>query len=477
MSPFTSFACHTPADLRASGGPRLGAPMPDPAALLIVDLEDALLRPDDKVERFWLTLAADPVAAGRRRRSAKSPPAFCTAVLARIEIARASGAQVRLLCEDAKRGTAIAKRLGLQDAVIHAPRVTRAACLQAAIIAPFTFLGSPTSAPEIWGLAARAIVLNTVPDRPLMDRLAARGLPVEHLAARPTDTPLKATVKAMRPHQWLKNVLIFIPLFTAHRFAPIDILHTMMAFVAFSLTASSVYVLNDLLDLNADRAHPRKRARPLAAGTLSIAFGTGLAPALAAAGLGISALISPDFLAVLVGYYILTTAYSLMLKRKLVIDIITLAVLYTARILAGGVAMGASVSVWLLAFSIFLFLSLAAIKRQAELQDAMASGRRIAGRGYRAEDLPLIASMATSAGYVSVLVLALYLNSSIVRTLYSTPMLLWGICIVLLYWISPMVMLAHRGQMHDDPVVFAARDRVSWAVLGLIALLTVAATL
>ena len=223
-----------------------------------------------------------------------------------------------------------------------------------------------------------------------------------------------------------------------------------------------MYVLNDLLDLNADRAHPRKRLRPFASGAVPIAHGSVLALGLLTAGTVIAALLGWTFLLTLAAYYVLTTAYSLWLKRKIIIDICILAGLYTMRILAGGVATGVELSVWLFAFSIFFFFSLAAVKRQAELVDMAERGTLTAkGRGYHVEDLPIISMVGLAAGYISVLVMALYVNSPAVRELYALPDALWGICCVLLYWLTRMVLLTHRGSMHDDPVVFAAKDRVS----------------
>ena len=177
-------------------------------------------------------------------------------------------------------------------------------------------------------------------------------------------------------------------------------------------------------------------------------------------------------------YFVATIAYSVDLKRRLVIDICALAGLYALRVLAGGLATHISLSVWLLAFSIFFFYSLAAIKRQAELVDSAAAGRiKIQGRSYRPRDVPLMASMAASAGFVSVLVMALYVNSPDVLEHYSQPKLLWGICLVLLYWISRMVMVTHRGRMHDDPIVYTARDWVSWIVFGAVGIVMLAAGL
>ncbi len=294
--------------------------------------------------------------------------------------------------------------------------------------------------------------------------------------ARTVDTATAgyALLAALRPHQWLKNLLVFLPMFAAHRLDEETIVRTCLAFVAFCLVASSVYVLNDLIDLSADRAHPRKRRRPFASGSLPIVAGHWIGPLLVAAGGVIAAGLGAEFALLLGSYYVVTLAYSLVLKRLLVIDICVLAGLYTLRIMAGAAATGINLSVWILAFSIFFFFSLAAVKRQAELVDSSARGELGAsGRGYRVGDLPLISQMATASGYVSVLIMALYVNSPQVRQLYQKPSALWGICLVLLFWISRIVMVTHRGRMNDDPVVYAAKDPVSLLCVGLIVTSTI----
>lgn len=284
-------------------------------------------------------------------------------------------------------------------------------------------------------------------------------------------------VRVLRPHQWLKNGLVFLPLLAAQSFTADRLSNALLAFVAFSLIASSVYVLNDLVDIQADRAHPRKRNRPFAAGTIPTSQGPVLLLLPLLVGAAISASLGTQFFLVLSGYYLMTLAYSFVLKRRIVIDICVLAGLYTFRIIAGGAATSIPLSVWLLAFSVFFFLSLAAVKRQAELVDGVAGSKLTAhGRGYTTDDLPIVASMAISSGYVSVLVMALYLNSPAVSALYATPALLWGICLILLYWISRIVMVTHRGRMHDDPVVFAVRDPDSLMCFAAVVVLAAAGT-
>ena len=297
----------------------------------------------------------------------------------------------------------------------------------------------------------------------LFDRVEEKAPEGAEMAASTPRSGWKPYLKAIRPHQWLKNVLIFLPILAAHDFAVSAIWAGVLAFVAFSLAASSVYVLNDLMDLAADRAHPRKRKRPFASGAVPLRHGFLMAPGLLVVAFALAALALPAyFVFVLACYYAATMAYSFVLKRKRVIDICMLAGLYTMRVIAGGAAVPLEVSPWMLAFSVFLFLSLAAVKRQAELVEGQEKDlESIAGRGYAPGDLPIVAMMAMAAGYNAVLVMALYIFNAGTKALYESPLILWCICPVLLYWISRMVMVAHNGHMDDDPVIFAVRDRIS----------------
>ncbi len=239
--------------------------------------------------------------------------------------------------------------------------------------------------------------------------------------------------------------------------------------------ASSVYLLNDLLDLRSDREHARKRLRPFASGRASLVHGALLAPVLLVAGAAIAAWLPWRFGATLAGYYLLTLAYSFALKRVMTVDVVALACLYGARLVGGGYATDVPLSPWLEALAVFLFLSLALVKRAGELADRIAADKGDpAGRGYRLSDLPVVESMAAASGYTAVVVLALYFNSPAVDALYKAPHRLWLICVVVLYWVSRMLMKAHRGEMHDDPLVFAVRDRAS-QVCGVIAGLALAA--
>jgi 4-hydroxybenzoate polyprenyltransferase len=261
----------------------------------------------------------------------------------------------------------------------------------------------------------------------------------------------------------MKNCLLFVPILAAHQIP--DVVRScdlLMAFLSFSLCASAVYLANDLLDLDSDRQHPRKKFRPFASGQLSVVTGVLLAPLLLIAAMWLGLQIPGQFLGWLIFYFILTCAYSLLLKRVVLIDCLTLAVLYTVRLIAGASAASMSLSFWLLAFAVFLFLSLAFVKRYAELEIQLLSGKeKTHGRGYFTSDASLVQTLGVTAGFSAVLVLALYLNSEAVVKLYKAPEIIWGAVPVMLFWISWMWMQAHRGKMHDDPLVFALKDKAS----------------
>jgi 4-hydroxybenzoate polyprenyltransferase len=259
-------------------------------------------------------------------------------------------------------------------------------------------------------------------------------------------------------------------------FNPNVLLASCIAAASFSLAASGVYLCNDLLDLESDRQHPRKRKRPFASGELPLKFGVLLAPVLFAAAFLLAVLVHADFVIVLALYVVITTAYSLRLKALAIVDIILLAMLYTIRIVGGGVAAGLVVSQWLLGLSLFLFLSLACVKRFSELLVLQQRNeKKTWGRGYWVGDLEQVASFGAASGYISVLVLALYVSSQEVTRLYSNPMIIWLACPLLLYWVSRVWLLARRGIVHDDPLVFALRDRVTYVVATLGLLIFVAA--
>lgn len=284
-----------------------------------------------------------------------------------------------------------------------------------------------------------------------------------------------ALLQSMRPHQWVKNLLVFVPLLAAHRYGDAaSALQALLAWVAFTLAASGVYLFNDLADLADDRLHARKRLRPLAAGRLDARHARMMGPALLVAAFALSLGALPaGFTATLAAYFVLATGYSLRLKRVAILDVLALAALYTLRIIAGAAAVAVPLSFWLLAFSMFLFLSLAFLKRYAELRVAPAAEpqTRLRGRGYEVQDIALVSSLGCGAGYIAVLVLALYIQDARTAGLYATPTLIWLACPLMLYWISRAWLEAHRGRMHDDPLVFALKDPVSWVVAALFMLL------
>jgi 4-hydroxybenzoate polyprenyltransferase len=250
----------------------------------------------------------------------------------------------------------------------------------------------------------------------------------------------------------------------------------MLAAIAFSLCASSVYILNDLVDLQADRTHPTKRQRPLANGTIPLLNGVLAIPVLLIASLLVAASVSLPFLGVLLGYFALTTAYSFVLKHKMLVDAVALAMLYTIRVVGGAVAIDVVVSEWLLAFSMSIFMSLALIKRYIELSIRLAANMPDPlDRNYKIGDLTIIAALAAAAGFNAVTVFALYISTYSVRELYSRPGLLWLACPVLMYWIGRSLMMAHRGLMDDDPIVFALKDRISFLTIAVIGVLVLAA--
>jgi 4-hydroxybenzoate polyprenyltransferase len=330
----------------------------------------------------------------------------------------------------------------------------------------FFYIGDAHSDLPVWAVSEKVVTVNATPS--LRRKLMHLGKPTEHIETE--GRALYPYFKVLRPHQWLKNILIFVPMLAAHQFGLATITQTALAFIGFSLVASGVYVVNDMLDLNSDRAHPRKRKRPFASGSLPITHGGILTLTLLASGFVLAAYIGEGFLLTLAGYYALTSAYSLKIKRKVILDICVLASLFTIRIFSGAVATGIELSVWLFAFSLFFFFSLASVKRQAELVDMADRGVLTAkGRGYRVQDLPIISMIGLAAGYMSVVVMALYINSPSVSVLYDFPKALWGICCVLLYWLTRMVLITHRAEMHDDPVIFAVKDTVS-RISGLIIL-------
>lgn len=326
----------------------------------------------------------------------------------------------------------------------------------------FDYVGNEAKDLHVWHKARKAIVVS--PTASLRRRLPL--VPRLDKVFHDRGQSIQLWMRALRVHQWAKNVLIFVPALASHRIFELEvILASLLAFFWFGLCASGTYLINDLLDLDADRLHVRKRLRPLASGRLSLVHGIAAAVALVVlAFVGATATLNGVFTFVLLLYLVATLWYSFALKRIAMVDTLSLAGLYTVRVVAGGAAIAVVPSFWLLAFSMFLFLSLAMVKRYTELRSALSAGRSgAAGRGYTTDDLPLVLSCGISSGFVCILVLALYINVG-ASQLYRHPHALWLLCPLLLYWICRIWRKTSRGELHDDPVVFALSDRPSIAV-------------
>lgn len=459
-------------------------PPTDTKPILVVDLDGTLIASDMLYECVWSSLSHNVLPtlkqliigpysrAALKQRMAELSEIDVTHlpyeqdVLDYIDHWRSDGGKVALVtAADINLAREISEHLGRFDEVFgsdgerNLKGATKASFLTERFgRGGYVYIGDSEADLPVWENASAIVTVNA--STAVAKRAEDFGHPTEHIATRITGPG--PWLRALRPHQWLKNILVFLPMIAGHSFTPESFTISFAAFVVFCLVASSVYVTNDLLDLSADRAHPRKRLRPFAAGTLPIAQGTLLAPALLIIGLVLAAQINWEFLITVLVYFTITSAYSTHLKQRTIIDIWVLAVLYSMRLVAGAAATGIIPSIWLLAFSIFFFFSLAAVKRQAELVDLINRDTdAVERRGYHRDDAILIAAMAIASGYVSVLVMALYIRTPYVEALYSYPPALLGICLVLLYWISRVVLVTHRGMMHDDPLIFAVRDRVS----------------
>jgi len=323
----------------------------------------------------------------------------------------------------------------------------------------FDYVGNSSVDLLVWEKSKQGIVVNG--SNKLVDQASA-VTEIEHVISK-AKISLKTWIKVFRLHQWIKNVLIFVPIFAAHQVITSELwINLGLAFLSFSLCASSAYVANDLLDLESDRAHPHKRSRPFASGQIPIWIGAVLALILIFSSFALAMHVGGSFLPWLMVYYVLTCAYSWVLKRLVLVDCLTLAVLYTLRIVAGAAAVSVPLSFWLLAFSIFLFSSLAFIKRYAELQaHPEGDAKKVHRRGYYLADAPLVQQLGVTSGYAATLVLALYLNSENVIKLYRFPEIIWGAVPLILLWISWMWLKAQRGLMHYDPILFAIKDKVS----------------
>jgi 4-hydroxybenzoate polyprenyltransferase/phosphoserine phosphatase len=331
----------------------------------------------------------------------------------------------------------------------------------------FDYAGNSAQDIPVWSTARRAILVN--PSQRLRTK-AGRVTDVVHVFEDRKQISLNY-LKALRVHHWFKNLILFAPLVAAHRaYEPILLKQACIGFLSFCFLASSVYILNDLLDLAADRHHPHKRSRAFAAGQVPIPIGLCLIPVLLGLSFLMGILLPATFLGIIIVYYVITLTYSLFLKQVVILDLIILAGLFATRLLAGSATVDIWPSSWLMVFSIFIFLSLAMVKRYKELIIMHALGGETAkARNYEVSDREIIKPMGIASGYVSVLVLALYIASDTAQNLYARSQAIWFLCPLLLYWISYIWLTAHRMKMNDDPVVFAMKDRTSLIILILMA--------
>jgi 4-hydroxybenzoate polyprenyltransferase/phosphoserine phosphatase len=369
----------------------------------------------------------------------------------------------------------VASHLGLFSEVLASDLTTnlKATAKCAALVAKygrkgFEYVGNDWADIEVWKSAAQAHVVSR---SGRLIKVASSLAPLGEIFSDGKPPVMLALLQALRPQQWIKNLLVLIPLLTAHLYSDAgSVLQALLGSTAFCLTASSAYLLNDMVDVAHDRKHARKRHRPFAAGHLSLLYGWLAWPMLLISAFILSQAALPRPFTLSLGvYFVLTLAYSLHLKTIPMVDVLMLASLYTLRIIAGAMAIGVPLTFWLLSFSMFLFLSLALIKRNGELRAVSQQGKskNVNGRGYDRDDLELVRDLGVSAGYASVLVLALYVQDTHTASLYNTPQFLWLACPLLLFWISRAWLISHRGQMHDDPIVFALKDGISWMVAAL----------
>ena len=381
---------------------------------------------------------------------------------------------------DSRIAQAVANHLGCFSSVIASDGETnlsgskKLAAIRSLADDDFDYVGDTWVDIPIWRAAKRAIVVDG--NDPLLNKLQAE-MPVTQLGKK-REVSVGVILRAMRCHQWIKNILLFVPMFLAHQIGEVSIwINNTIAFFSFSLVASSVYVLNDILDVESDRSHPQKKQRPFAAGLIPLSTGLRLSALLLIAGLTASfALVSATFAWLTIMYLVVTLGYSFYFKRQPVIDLLLLAWFYTHRVVLGGEAVDVEVSQWLYGFSIFFFMSLAMLKRFTDLLELEKFGMTVAhGRSYESADLPLFRSMGPATGFISVFVLAMYISIETDPNLYAQSKVLWLICPILLYWIMRLWFLANRGQLDCDPIVFALRDTVSHGVAVVVGLIIVIA--
>ncbi|MEF3405210.1 UbiA family prenyltransferase [Agromyces sp. CCNWLW203] len=469
-----------------------------PERPLVVDLDGSLLRGDTLHESVVANLrhpAAVVSAAWALAAHGKAPMKRRLAETNRLDVTLlpTNSAVVSLMKGHAEQGgliylatgadrsvaDAVAVRFDMFDAVFASDGLANLTSQAKADMLTTTFgergfdyVGNSPEDAAVWSRAERAY-LATTEARPRVPRWAGREV---ELLSDPGPTRLRAWLKELRVHQSLKNTLLFLPLIAAHEFTnPTALLLTIAGFIAFTFMASSVYLLNDLLDVNLDRAHRTKRDRPIAAGWIRPMHALYASAGLAIAALVLGILIGLSFAVVLVLYAALTFSYSYWLKRITLVDVITLAMLYMIRIVAGAVVTGIALSFWFTGVTLFLFLCLAFVKRYAELHSSQ--GSPVPGRGYHGDDVHTILALGVGSGLASTLLLAIYIQSPAVSLLYPAAVVLWLVIPTVFYWIGNLWIKAGRGEMHDDPVIFALRDRASLVAAAIVLALFVAASL
>lgn len=464
---------------------------------LVVDLDGSLLRSDMLLETLAACTRNAPLTAllaplwllsGRANLKARLAASATVSpehlpyrqdLLDWLAAERQRGRRVVLAtAADESIARSIAGHLGLFDEVMasSASRNLKGEAKRAALVERFgergfDYAGDSRADLPVWRSARRAIVLA---DTPGLEAAIGRAGDVDLRTAATPSVPV-SIIRALRPHQWTKNLLVFVPLLAAHKLDSGAIYLAVLAFCAFSMAASATYLVNDLADLESDRRNAYKRARPFASGDLGLAWGFVLAPAIMAGALLLAAYVSPSLFLAIVAYVVVSLAYTLWLKRFAVLDVIVLASLYTLRVFAGALAIDVEVSHWLLAFSTFIFLSLALAKRHAEIA-ALAEDGAAPGRGYRAGDREIVAMFGAASGFMAVVILSLYVSSGDVGRLYRHPAMLWFLLPVMLFWIARVWLLAWRRELHEDPIVFALRDPASYAAGALCAAAVLAAT-
>ncbi|WP_101048631.1 UbiA family prenyltransferase [Macromonas nakdongensis] len=475
---------------------------PAPPVPLYVDLDGTLVRTDTLHESVLLLLRASPLyllrmlwwllggkAAFKRKVAEHACPApeqlpYTPAFLDWLRAQQAQGRPLVLAtAADARIAQAVAGHLGgFADVLASntgAERLNlsrqhkRAAIEQHARAhghSAYAYAGNSADDLPVWDGAAEAVAVNAPAG--VLARLRRRHPQAQVFAAEPTT--LRQWLKAIRLSQWAKNGLLFVPVLAAHRWDAAAWWPVALAFLAFGLCASATYLINDLLDLPNDRRHAHKRHRPLAAGRIGIAAAVGLMGLMFPLAYALAWAVSPAFLAALLFYTAVTLAYSFRWKRVALLDVLLLSGLYTLRLVAGALAAGVELSNWLLAISLFLFLGLALVKRCAELEEVLLDSavERARGRGYHQDDLPGLRAMGVASGFLTVMVLALYIDSQNGRELYAQPGWLWGAVPLLLWWIMRIWLKTGRRELHgEDPLQFALHDRFSWWVLAGLTLL------